>query len=208
MEFLIENKLYNVKIIRKNNKKTYIRLNENEIIVTTNYFVTNKKIKKLLEENINFLIKRAKTFKKGFYLMGKEYEVIYDEKINKTYIDDNKIITKNEKSLLKFESEKVKEIFSNRLILNYNKFSENIPFPSLRVRKMKSKWGVCNIKNINITLNYNLINYDYDCLDYVIIHELSHLVHFNHSKKFWELVQKYEPNYKNIKKKLKSWQNI
>jgi len=204
MEFLIENKLYNVKIIRKNNKKTYIRLNENEIIVTTNYFVTNKKIKKLLEENINFLIKRAKTFKKGFYLMGKEYEVIYDEKINKTYIDDNKIITKNEKSLLKFESEKVKEIFSNRLILNYNKFSENIPFPSLRVRKMKSKWGVCNIKNINITLNYNLINYDYDCLDYVIIHELSHLVHFNHSKKFWELVQKYEPNYKNIKKKLKS----
>jgi len=208
MEFLIENKLYNVKIIRKNNKKTYIRLNENEIIVTTNYFVTNKKIKKLLEENINFLIKRAKTFKKGFYLMGKEYEVIYDEKINKTYIDDNKIITKNEKSLLKFQSEKVKEIFSNRLILNYNKFSENIPFPSLRVRKMKSKWGVCNIKNINITLNYNLINYDYDCLDYVIIHELSHLVHFNHSKKFWELVQKYEPNYKNIKKKLKSWQNI
>jgi len=204
MEFLIENKLYNVKIIRKNNKKTYIRLNENEIIVTTNYFVTNKKIKKLLEENINFLIKRAKTFKKGFYLMGKEYEVIYDEKINKTYIDDNKIITKNEKSLLKFQSEKVKEIFSNRLILNYNKFSENIPFPSLRVRKMKSKWGVCNIKNINITLNYNLINYDYDCLDYVIIHELSHLVHFNHSKKFWELVQKYEPNYKNIKKKLKS----
>jgi len=204
MEFLIENKLYNVKIIRKNNKNTYIRLNENEIVVTTNYFVTNKKIKKLLEENINFLIKRAKTFKKGFYLMGKEYEVIYDEKINKTYIDDNKIITKNEKSLLKFESEKVKEIFSNRLILNYNKFSENIPFPSLRVRKMKSKWGVCNIKNINITLNYNLINYDYDCLDYVIIHELSHLVHFNHSKKFWELVQKYEPNYKNIKKKLKS----
>ena len=204
MEFLIENKLYNVKIIRKNNKKTYIRLNENEIIVTTNYFVTNKKIKKLLEENINFLIKRAKTFKKGFYLMGKEYEVIYDEKINKTYIDDNKIITKNEKSLLKFQSEKVKEIFSNRLILNYNKFSENIPFPSLRVRKMKSKWGVCNIKNISITLNYNLINYDYDCLDYVIIHELSHLVHFNHSKKFWELVQKYEPNYKNIKKKLKS----
>jgi len=136
--------------------------------------------------------------------MGKEYEVIYDEKINKTYIDDNKIITKNEKSLLKFQSEKVKEIFSNRLILNYNKFSENIPFPSLRVRKMKSKWGVCNIKNISITLNYNLINYDYDCLDYVIIHELSHLVHFNHSKKFWELVQKYEPNYKNIKKKLKS----
>ena len=204
MNFLINDKIYNVKIIRKNNKKTYIRLNENEIIVTTNYFVTNKKIKKLLEENINFLIKRAKTFKKGFYLMGKEYEVIYDEKINKTYIDDNKIITKNEKSLLKFESEKVKEIFSNRLILNYNKFSENIPFPSLRVRKMKSKWGVCNIKNISITLNYNLINYDYDCLDYVIIHELSHLVHFNHSKKFWELVQKYEPNYKNIKKKLKS----
>ena len=68
---------------------------------------------------------------------------------------------------------------------------------------MKAKWGYCNkVKNI-IMLNLELISYSIDEIDYVIIHELSHLVHFNHSKEFWQTVKKYKPNYKNNKKVLK-----
>jgi len=203
MNFLINDKIYNVKIIRKNNKYTYIRLTGDIIQVTTNYFVTDRKIKRLIEQNIDFLIKNIKEEKTGFYIMGKKFEVIFKD-IRNTIIENDKIITKDEKSLLKFQSEKVKEIFKERLNFIYNKFNEKIPFPKLKIRKMKSRWGVCNRKNLTVTLNYNLINYDYDCLDYVIIHELSHLVHFDHSKAFWSVVEKYEPNYKLIKKKLKS----
>ena len=53
---------------------------------------------------------------------------------------------------------------------------------------MTSRWGVCNIKNHNVTLNYNLSKYDICCLDYVIVHELSHFIHPNHSRDFWHKV--------------------
>ena len=68
---------------------------------------------------------------------------------------------------------------------------------------MTSRLGVCNIKNKNITLNLELSKYNIEALDYVIVHELSHLIHPNHSKEFWILVSKYYPNYKQIRKYLK-----
>ena len=80
----------------------------------------------------------------------------------------------------------------------------DFPYPILKIRTMKTRWGVCNRKIKSVTLNFNLIKYDYDCLDYVIVHELSHFVHFDHSKEFWNTVSKYYPNYKIIQKKLKN----
>lgn len=68
---------------------------------------------------------------------------------------------------------------------------------------MKSRWGVYNRKNHSITLNSHLIEYSIEKLDYVIIHELCHIIHFDHSKDFWLLVSKYCPDYKKIRKELK-----
>ena len=68
---------------------------------------------------------------------------------------------------------------------------------------MKTRWGVCYRKSKTITLNTRLLEYDISCLDYVIIHELSHFIHPNHSKEFWKLVSKYCNNYKDMRKKLK-----
>ena len=59
-------------------------------------------------------------------------------------------------------------------------------------------------KHVNVTLNYHLIKYDICCLDYVIVHELSHFIHPNHSKEFWTQVAKYYPNYKKVRKYLKN----
>lgn len=65
MKYEINNVLYNVIIKRKNNKNTYIRVDENKnIVVTTNYFVTNNKIKQILDNNINFLKKNLSKEKK------------------------------------------------------------------------------------------------------------------------------------------------
>ena len=86
---------------------------------------------------------------------------------------------------------------------NYNLFDEKIPYPILKIRLMKTRWGVCNRRSNTVTLNTKLIEYSLEKLDYVIIHELSHFVHFNHSKNFWNLVSKYCPNYKLIRKELK-----
>lgn len=204
MNYELDNITYEVIIKRKNNKNTYIRVENKTIIVTTNYLTTNNKIKKILDDNISFLKKNLnREVKEGFYIMGKKYDIRFDEKTN-IEISDNIITTKNIKTLNKWYKNTITKVFEERLNCYYNKFEEKIPYPKLKYRIMKTRWGVCNRKNNTITLNLNLIKYDYDCLDYVIVHELSHFVHFDHSKEFWKTVNKYYPNYKNSQKKLKN----
>lgn len=60
----------------------------------------------------------------------------------------------------------------------------NIEFSMLKIRAMLSKWGVCQPHKKVITLNYKLIHFDYQIIDYVIIHELAHIVHSHHQKLF------------------------
>ena len=73
----------------------------------------------------------------------------------------------------------------------------------IRIKNIKYAWGTCS-SNRNITINYNLIKYNEDIIKYVILHELCHLKYMNHSKDFWNLIEKYMSNYKEIKKQLKS----
>ena len=70
---------------------------------------------------------------------------------------------------------------------------------------MTTRWGVCNTKSKTITLNLELIKRDTKYLDYVIVHELSHLIHANHSKEFWSLVEENCPDYKKIKNNMKKF---
>ena len=85
----------------------------------------------------------------------------------------------------------------------YQLFEEKIPIPTLKIRKMTSRWGVCNTKTHHITLNLELIHLNIEYLDYVIVHELSHLIEPNHSRAFWNIVSKYYPNYKQIRKEMR-----
>ena len=74
------------------------------------------------------------------------------------------------------------------------------------IRDMKTRYGVCNTKLKKITLNLELIKRDVIYIDYVIVHELSHLIHPNHSKDFWGVVEEVMPNYKKIRKELKNYE--
>ena len=96
-------------------------------------------------------------------------------------------------------------IFKKHLDEIYKTFSRKIVYPELRIRKMTTRWGVCNTKTKVITLNLELIKRDEKYLDYVIVHELSHLIYPNHSSKFWELVEENFPKYKQIKKEMKEF---
>lgn len=85
------------------------------------------------------------------------------------------------------------EFLAKKYNFNYNKIA---------LKNQKTRFGSCSYQN-NINLNINLMNYDFDCIDYVIIHELVHTKIKNHSKNFWNEVEKYCPNYKELRKKLK-----
>ena len=208
MQYELENKKYNVEIIKKGNKNTYIRIDgQLNIVVTTNFFTTKKMVKNILDQNVSAIIKminkkeKEKNKDNDFYYLGKKYNIVFTN-IDEVVVDDNYIFIKKDK-LDKWYKKQMNLLFNERLKYNYDLFEENIPFPSLRIRTMKTRWGVCNIKTKNITLNSMLLKYSVDKLDYVIIHELSHLIYPNHSKDFWNLVCKYCPNYKVIRKELK-----
>lgn len=210
MEFQVGETIYPVNIQRKNNKNTYIRVNEQlEIVVSTSFFTTNRQIEKLLKENqsaVERMLDRQKLEKKKeeeFYYLGNVYDIIIVPTIDEVEIRGSYIYTKSPKMLDTWYQKQMKKLFADHLAKEYQKFEEKIPFPKLKIRKMKTRWGVCNKRDTSITLNSSLMKESVDCLDYVIDHELSHFVHFNHSKEFWETVMKYCPEYKKIRKKLK-----
>lgn len=199
--YKINDKVYNVVIVRKKILNTYIRVkNTDTIYITTGYFTTNMYLKKLLDKNINQITKMFEhNIDRTNYYLGQYYKIVYNSKDN---ISDC-IYTKDSVTLEKLYRKKAKEIFENRLNYNYELFTERIPYPTLYIRNMKGKWGVCNRRLNKITLNLQLIHYDIDVIDYVIIHELSHFIQPNHSKKFYNVVSKYCSNYKISQKKLK-----
>ena len=140
-----------------------------------------------------------------FFYLGNSYDIIFVNDLKKVDVDSNNyvIYASDIKQLNKWYNKVVKDTFIERFNYIYNIFDEVNVMPSLKIRKMKSRWGVYNRVKHSVTLNSELIKYNIRCLDYVIIHELSHVIHFDHSKNFWSLVGKYCNNYKTIKKELK-----
>ena len=193
------------------NKNTYIRVNQDLVItVTTNTFTRDKEIKKVLIENISSIEKMINQAKKkiesneGFHYLGKKYDIIYVEYTDISLGEEKVFLNKN-LDIDKWYKKQAKTIFKEHLDEIYNNYSENIPYPDLRIRKMTTRWGVCNTKTKVVTLNLELIKRDLKYLDYVIVHELSHLIEANHSKAFWTLVEKNCKDYKKYRKEMKDF---
>ena len=209
MTFNYNNKEYEVIIEKKNNKNTYIRVKEDlKIYVSTSYLTPKFAIKSLIENNKSQIIKmidsqeNRKSKKDGYYFLGNKINVVKTN-VTKSYFEDDTLYVKNKEEMDKWYSKQAKKVFKERLDTIYNTFTEDIPYPKLTIRTMKTRWGVCNKKLQKVTLNYNLIFMDRKYLDYVIVHELSHFIHFDHSKEFWKLVSENEPNYKQIRKEMR-----
>ena len=83
---------------------------------------------------------------------------------------------------------------TKELIERVKELGGSFKYKKVQVREQKSRWGSCSGKG-TISLNWRLIQTPYYVRDYLIIHELAHTVHMNHSDKFWELVEKHFPNY-------------
>ena len=209
MQVEIGNYTIEVEIEYKNNKNLYARFNSDlKLHITCNRFVSQKQILKFINDKEKQLIKMYERALKEsdnnnfYYYLGDKYIIVYDESIKKLSIDDNMIFVKDKKMLDKFTKEKIISIFQERL----NKCAlmfDNLPNFSLRVRKMKTRWGVNNRGNNIITLNTELIKKDVSLIDYVCIHELCHFLEANHSEKFWYQVSLRYPDYKRARKMLR-----
>lgn len=196
---------------KKGNKNTYLRIKEDlKLYVTTSFFTTERKVKSIIEENMDSIIKMyekqsyKQDLKKGFYYLGKKYDVVRTNN-NDIIFGTEKIFVPNDLDLDKWIKKEATKLFKERLDYWYSNFDRKIPYPSLTIRKMTSRWGVCNSKLIRVTLNLELIRKDISCLDYVIVHELSHFIEMNHSDRFWKVVASNYKNYKEVRRIMKNY---
>jgi predicted metal-dependent hydrolase len=94
------------------------------------------------------------------------------------------------------------KVFQERLAACLSKFvRDNLPAPSIVIRRMQSSWGSCSSKG-TISLNIKLIQAPKEYIDYVLTHELCHLKQLNHGAEFYELLSRVMPNWQEKKEKL------
>lgn len=107
-----------------------------------------------------------------------------------------------EEAIRRWQRQEAHRLFPLRLAFCHESMlTLKLPFPELRIRRMRSRWGSCSSRGV-ITLNLELIRMPPDCIDYVIIHELCHLVEFHHGPEFYALQERFMPDWEARKLRL------
>ncbi len=213
------NKLLMYKIKYKNTRNISAKVDKNnEVIVTCppdiDLVYVDEFIMMNFDKFYNFIQRRENECLINFNenkatLLGKPCELkiqIVDGR-EKYEIIDNKIylFLRDENNKKKMMNKLLTDVGHDYLVKR-TKFwlkQMNQSANSIDTKWYESKWGQCEYRGKAITLAIQLYMLNEQLIDYVIIHEISHLTHPNHSSDFWELVEKYYPNWKIAKNKLK-----
>jgi len=148
-------------------------------------------------------INKDKQFERLLYL-GRVYPILF-EKSEKPFVEKQtfNILVRTPNQSNHEVREALQVWYKNqtmRIILEIlMKHNLNLDINRISIRDQKTCWGSASSKN-NINFNWKLAMTPYEVIEYVVIHELSHLKHMNHSEDFWKEVSKYCPNYKDQKK--------
>ena len=170
-----------------------------------------------LQKSIKKLIRKKFKNEENFQFLGKDLKLkITISENKKSYIDDKFIylvLNDNKENFKEKIKEKLetlfretaKDIFKNKTLNEAKKIK--VTPKKIIVRSYKRRWGSCSHKK-DISYNWKLIMAPEKIIRYVVIHELCHLVHFNHSRDFWKSVEKIIPDYKSSKEWLKLNQHL
>ena len=172
-----------------------------EILIYKNEQISYEMIRKRIK-NIYIHIKEAKVIVTIPYKMEKEKAISVVEEKKKWIFDRVRKQKQNlkEEKMTEKELEILKQIVQEKVPFYAEKIGEH---PNkVRIRDLNYAWGSCSAKK-NISINEKLAKYSEREIEYVILHELCHLKHMNHSKQFWNLVEECMPDYKSIRKELR-----
>ncbi|NOX14998.1 MAG: M48 family metallopeptidase [Epsilonproteobacteria bacterium] len=216
----------NIQIIKKDIKNITLKVKPTcEVILTAPLLTTDEHIEYILKKREDWISKKIAFYKANYKLqikefvsgenfkyLGKNYRLKVIQsgeecvKLQRGYIQ---IFIKNKNNL-----EKKKRLLNDWYLLKAQKYFKkiiakyssivNVDIQNIRIRQMKTRWGSCNSAKSYINLNTELIKKSTYCVEYVIFHELAHLVHPNHSREFYNYLSTYMPDWKKRKVLLES----
>jgi hypothetical protein len=213
---------------RKNVKNINLKVNiDKKVTMSIPMKMDIVKAKDFIKQKANWIKKQQEfyntfseqkeniTFENGetVYLLGKQYkmkilpseknEIIINNKyieiyIREKYINNKKYIRKVYEDWLRDYAENILQ----NLVVRYQKTLEkyHIKLPKIEIRRMKSRWGSCLPSNNKVIFNLSLIKTPICCIEYVVLHELAHFKHQNHSKNFYNFITIFMPDWKERKK--------
>ena len=221
-----------VKVLRSSRKTSALHIVGNELQIRVPNRIRDRNIVEILEtkerwiRNKSIQLQNQPLTKEREYISGESFplfgrylklNVLEGGKVGTKLIDDYLITTVRSseigelrKSRIKTYIEKwyIKEAYK-RLEEKVIKYSQIIRVSprEMKVRNYKTRWGSCDKKG-RLTFNFHLIKAPHPIVDYVVIHELCHMIQPNHSKFFWNEVAKFDPSFKNHKNWLKGNGNL
>lgn len=215
-----------ITVIRKKIKNMYLRVYppNGEVKITVPRSMDEKTIKTFVLSHIDWIIKQKAKQSDGVAqqehqyqtgeihsVWGKGYElVLLEGEVNrKVLLTDDKILLYMHKNSTREEREEVLDQWYRKQleqameesVVNCVKLVGRSP-KEWRIRKMKTRWGTCNVVDKRIWLNLQLAKKSPECLNYVIIHELVHLYVRNHGPEFKAYMDYFCPNWRELKKRL------
>lgn len=217
-----------VEVIKKNIKNLNLSVHppNGEVRLSAPKRMTDEEIKSFIISKLTWIRKHQQRFenleiipKREFvsgeihYLFGEKYtlNVIYQNSgKSKVNIRDKRYIDLYVKEGSEKEAKEyiTKEFYREELkavIPSLIKKWENIMGVKVHefgVKQMKTRWGTCNTRDKRIWINLELAKTSLNCLEYIVVHEMAHLLERGHGPKFKAIMDKYYPNWKNVKEEL------
>lgn len=168
-----------IQVIRSNRKTLGLEIKENlEVYARIPLRTTDKHLKEFVQKNERWIFRK--------------YQEVKDEAAKRP-AHSRPLPTEAEKR-------EILEKIAGR-VYHYEKIM-NLSANRITVKNQKTRWGSCSSKK-NLNFNYKLAYMPQEILDYVVVHELAHLRHMNHSREFWALVEQYLPDYRQRRNWLK-----
>ena len=180
---------------------TIIQLNYRELSLAIEYKTIKHTYLRVKPDGLIHITANKKIPQKQILaLVDKHYpQLITHQQKPKPSLGTTKFTAVDKLNAYQIVSELLQERFSYFSALGYQ-------LPALTIRQMKSRWGSYSRKTHRIALNLELIRYSREVIDSVVVHELCHLVHFNHSAKFYALMSQIVPNWREYHSQLRHHQ--
>ena len=214
-----------VKIIKKDVKNLTLKVKPNcEVILVAPFLASDKILEEFIKDRESWIEKKLDYFKshqipkrelvsgEDFYYLGKRYRLkVFEDSLERVelkreycylFVKEKNNFAKKEKIIEDWYRARAKRVFA-KIIKKYQKIV-NRDINRVTVRKMKTRWGSCNFQKRNINLNLELIKKPKACIEYVVFHELAHLIYPNHSKDFYNYLSTYMFDWKQRRERLNS----